>query len=169
VAVADGTDAVMLSGETATGVDPVNVVRTMATILREAENHLADLQSVETEANTSSPLEALIIGATLAQSSATMIIDFDGSEVASLSKRDRGKRAILVTDSMRTARQSSLCHSVFPVLVEPNPDFKAVVHSALAHARDLGIFKDGDLVTVIAGRGQNREFQRLGSLHLIQA
>lgn len=47
-AIGEGTDAVMLSQETATGVDPVNVVRTMASIICE-EEHYSDLNSDQLE------------------------------------------------------------------------------------------------------------------------
>ena len=42
-AVLDGSDAVMLSGETAVGLDPPNVVRAMSRIIRSAERHWHDL------------------------------------------------------------------------------------------------------------------------------
>jgi pyruvate kinase len=42
-AVFDGTDAVMLSGESAMGVDPVNTVHWMGRVIAEAENHSEDV------------------------------------------------------------------------------------------------------------------------------
>tara|TARA_B100000459_G_scaffold87485_1_gene49192 strand:- start:95 stop:253 length:159 start_codon:yes stop_codon:yes gene_type:complete len=42
-AVFDGTDAVMLSGESATGADPARTVRWMGTIIAEAEAHVRDV------------------------------------------------------------------------------------------------------------------------------
>ena len=39
-AIYDEATATMLSGETASGIDPVNVVRTMANIIKESEKHI---------------------------------------------------------------------------------------------------------------------------------
>ena len=43
-AIFDGTDAVMLSGESAMGVDPANTVQWMGRIIAEAEAHAEDVQ-----------------------------------------------------------------------------------------------------------------------------
>ena len=42
-AIFDGTDAVMLSGESAMGVDPINVVQWMGRVIAEAEEHSDDV------------------------------------------------------------------------------------------------------------------------------
>jgi pyruvate kinase len=150
VAIMGGTDAVMLSGETAIGIDPVSVVKTMSSIIKETEKHIKDYGYWAAETQQISPTEcALINGATHAQAKATMIVDYHARKVVPLSKKDRSKHAILITDSLQIARQSALYHSVIPIILDTSVKFRDIVYTGLQKAKELRLLETGDLVAVI--------------------
>lgn len=101
-AILDGTDAVMLSGETATGRYPVESVRTMARIAVEAEHAL-------NENNWTAPLTARNPGVL----SAT---DAVASAVAQLARHIKPKAILTTTTSGQTARLVSKYRPEVPIL-----------------------------------------------------
>lgn len=170
LAIYEGSDAVMLSGETAAGVDPVNVVKTMAAIVREAEAHLAsEHRSLQASAGTSSGEDALYLAAATAAAEATLVVDEEGSRVLALARFDRCKPTIFVTSAERSARRASLWHSVKPIVLEQTGTFDAVGVQAMERAVQLGILKPGDLVAVVEhGDNPGTEFVEEQSLHFVR-
>jgi len=104
-AILDGTDAVMLSGETAVGHYPVETVETMAAICAHAEAHL--------------PYSRLLRGETHRHETITGAISGAAVEIAN----EVGARAIITaTMSGRTARMVARHRPVVPIVaVTPNP------------------------------------------------
>lgn len=170
VAVFEGTDAVMLSGETAAGNDPVNVVRTMASIICEAERHTTlsnDHFALLSAQNDINP--ALIAAASLGKSSATLVIDFEGGFYRHMSKWSRQTPTLLATNSIHAARHSCLYNNMLPFITKEKLSRDKLVFWAIAEAKDRGILLSGDTLSVIeADRLTQGGIAQLGAFQLIK-
>lgn len=156
-AIYDGTDAIMLSGETAIGVNPVNAVRTMAQIAytteqtldyklllkrrkKDRQNNIASAVSFAT-CQTSRDLGAkAIVCATFSGITARMVSKF------------RPEVPILgITPFEDVQRKMQLNWGVTPVLIERVDDTDELLELAFIKAKELGIVEKEDLVVVSAG------------------
>ena len=155
-AILDGTDAVMLSGETAVGRYPVAATQTMATISTNAEAHLvqnvgalasADGNQTVTGAISRGAVEIaeevgarVIITATMSGTSARMVA------------RHRPKVPILAaTPNQATLYRLALVWGVTPVLVGEFGDTDEMVRVMIGAAQDAGLAGEGDAVVLTAG------------------
>ena len=154
VAIKEGTDAVMLSGETAAGHDPVNVVRTMASIITEEERHHVLNGFEDMDDDTSSANPAIVAAADLPDIAMTMLLDARGVLYPQLSKYNRKVPNIMVTRSLHVARHSSLYKNVIPIIIEDEIARDDVVFEALAVAREWGYVHEGDIFAVVEGARQ---------------
>lgn len=152
MAIKEGTDAVMLSQETATGVDPVNVVRTMASIICEEERyaHPSAEHFRELEADTAR-YPALSVVAHLGTTSATLLLDPDGTLYPILSKWNRKTPTLVVTKSLHVARHASLYNNIFPLIIREELGRTEMVFRSLAMAREWGYIHAGETVAVVEG------------------
>lgn len=165
-AVLDGSDAVMLSGETAIGKHPIEAARVMARIagyaehfLREEFSHCAGLshsnQRPRLEPDQVSTTDA--IGAStveLAQElGAKLIITLTSSGyTARMVARHRPATPILaVTTDLRICRRLALVWGVQTAVIPQNDATDKVVERALQVARDRGMVGRGDRVVITAG------------------
>jgi len=162
-AILDGTDAVMLSAETAVGAHPLEAVRAMDRIIKEMERHgSASLgagggrdERRATPGTTVSVEDAIALGTSaVARMLQTPLIvtltkgGFTSRKVAAL----RAPVPILaVTTEATTYRQLALVWGVTPVLVDRVPSYDAM----LAVVRDLllkrGYARAGDRIVMTAG------------------
>ena len=154
VAIKEGTDAVMLSGETAAGNDPVNVVRTMASIITEEEHHHARDMFTDIDDDSSRANPAIVAAANLPDLAITMLLDAKGVLYPQLSKYSRNVPNIMVTRSIHAARHSSLYKNVIPIIIEEEIARDDVVFEALAIAREWGYVHEGDIFAVVEGERQ---------------
>jgi pyruvate kinase len=152
MAIKEGTDAVMLSQETATGVDPVNVVRTMASIICEEERYahptIDQVQELEKDAAL---YPALSVVANLSTASATLLIDPDGMLYPILSKWNRKAPILLVTKSLHVARHAGLYNNIFPLIIREDLGRTEMVFRSLAMAREWGYVHAGEIIAVVEG------------------
>jgi len=163
-AILDGTDAVMLSAETAVGAHPFEAVRAMDRIIREMERHVSSAgggagggrdERRATPGATVSVEDAIALGTSaVARMLRTPLIvtltkgGFTARKVAAL----RAPVPILaVTTEAATYRQLALVWGVTPVLVDRVPSYDAM----LAVVRDLllkrGYAQAGDRIVMTAG------------------
>src|SRR5690242_9258212 len=157
-AILDGTDAVMLSAETATGAHPLDAVRAMDRIIREMERHALgkDDRRLGPRGEAAVPVEdSIAIGTSaVARMLKTPLIvtltkgGFTSRKVAAL----RPPVPILaVTTELASYRQLALVWGVVPVLVDRVPGYDAM----LTVVRDLilkrGYAKQGDRIVMTAG------------------
>ena len=152
MAIKEGTDAVMLSQETATGVDPVNVVRTMAAIICEEERYARpsaeQFQALVEDAAVHPALSAI---ANLSTTAATLLLDPDGSLYPILSKWNRKVPTLLVTKSLHVARHANLYNNIFPLIIREELGRTEMVFRCMAMAREWGYIHAGETVAVVEG------------------
>ncbi|MEW6723466.1 MAG: pyruvate kinase [Bacillota bacterium] len=156
-AIFDGTDAVMLSAETATGQHPVEAVATMARIAARTEralNHQLFLARRQQAAGKS---------VTNAIGHATCTIAADLGAAAIVTATTSGHTARMVacyrprcpivaaTTDPRTLRKLALTWGVRPVLVEATTNTDAIVDRAVEASVEAGLVSSGDLVVITAG------------------
>ncbi len=152
-AILDGTDAVMLSNETAVGDYPVEAVETMATIARRIERDYP-LKAIESHLPSTIPNAISAAVSNIARqldAGAIIPLTKSGSTARNVSKF-RPPTPILATTTERSvARRLQLVWGVTPLLVK-NDDRTAKTFSiAMQIAQEIGILKQGDLVVQTAG------------------
>jgi pyruvate kinase len=159
-AVLDGSDALMLSGETARGKYPVESVQMMADICREAEasiNHVAASQALREDlrSHAVSVTEAIAsssVRATFDLKAALIIVLTETGTTARLVAKYRPHSPIItVTSSEQTARQSLVSRGLFPLLVGSMVGSDSLINRVLLAATRLGLCRQGDLAVVTSG------------------
>jgi len=156
-AVLDGTDAVMLSEETAIGKYPVEAVSMMAKIAEDAESSFPFnewSQRVEKEGEESIPEAVGQAACKLAESlNAASIITFTQSgSTARLIAKYRPNEPILATTPLeKTYRNLALTWGVIPILGESIKDTDEIVDRAFKAALKSGMVKKGQRVVITAG------------------
>lgn len=157
-AVADGTDAIMLSGETAIGHDPALVVDTMARIADQAEI-VADFdrfaETIGPQRRLHSTTAALTWGAWHAagqlQVSAILCCTRTGSTAHVMAALRPDARLIALSTNPQTVMQETLTWGVVPLSLPPSTDSDTMVASAVAQALEAGVVQEGDVVAVLSG------------------
>jgi pyruvate kinase len=152
-AILDGTDAVMLSNETAVGKYPVQAVATMARIAERIEQ---EQESVWHPSISKPNIPNAIAGAVSQisqqlKASAIMTLTKTGSTARNVSKFRPQTPILAVTPHVNVARQLQLVWGVKPLLVLDLPGVRKVFQAALNVAREKGFLKDGNLVVMTAG------------------
>jgi pyruvate kinase len=165
-AVFDGTSAVMLSAETAIGVDPVAVVEAMARITLRAERdfdyrgwgtrlgqeQMAGLHSAPTTVRITSAITAAAWRASADADLAAIIACTNSGATARMISRFRPMCPILaMTPYPRTARQLAMAWGIRPHLMAMLGTPDEIVWHAVEAATHLGIVRPGDLVGVLVG------------------
>jgi pyruvate kinase len=165
-AVFDGTSALMLSGETAIGHDPVATVWTMAKIALRAERDF-DYQTWGTNlgrqqiSQTQGAAASIRITASIAAAAYRAAEDAQAVAIIACTKSGGIARAIsrfrptitvlAATPLPRTARQLSVAWGITPLLIEEYRTTDDIVWFATKAAADLGLVKPDDVVAVVVG------------------
>ena len=157
-AVLDGTDAVMLSAETAIGDHPVAVVETMARIVREIEASEEYDESREQRvpsAKADSRTEALARSARYlaadVDASAIVAVSESGYTVRRIAKFRPSVPVIATTTSERVRRQLAMSGGVDAHSAPPAADIDEVLERAVDTALDSGLAESGDTIVVLSG------------------
>lgn len=156
-AVLDGTDAIMLSGETASGQFPVEAVATMAKIAEEAERLRTTLgQKIKySEPRVFSASGAICHAAvyTAAETKAKAIIapTVSGSTAKLMASFRPEVPLIAVTPSPMVQRQLALYWGTYPLLTKRLSNTDEVVTDAINLAHAKGYISEGDTVVLTAG------------------
>ncbi|MGD1807763.1 pyruvate kinase [Dapis sp. BLCC M126] len=154
-AIIDGTDAVMLSNETAVGNYPVEAVATMATIAKRIEQEVITCNvSSMNDTGHSIPNAISQAVAQIAQqldAAAIMSLTKTGATSRNVSKFRPRTPILAVTPHVDVARQLQLVWGVRPLLVLDLPSAGQTFQSAVNVAQEKGLLVDGDLVVMTAG------------------
>lgn len=154
-AIYDGTDCVMLSGETAAGQYPVEAVRTMASICLETEKHRgerrmqADRNGLR-KVNTTIGLASVSIADSV-QASCILCPTHTG-RTARLIAASRPRQPIYAFSSQEAAiRRVCFYWGVQGILIDEQETHIGACYHAIENAKTNGFARTGDLVVVTAG------------------
>jgi len=162
-AVLDGASAVMLSGETAIGDDPVATVTTMDRIVRRAEEYFdyngwgAGLGVQQIGVGTrSTRVTAAITGAAWRaameeQAVAIVACTRSGMTARAISRFRPPMPIVAITPSDATARQLHSSWGVQEIYVSPAQDIDELCEVAITRLKQSGIARTGDPVVIMAG------------------
>ncbi|MFP4481642.1 MAG: pyruvate kinase, partial [Thermovirgaceae bacterium] len=155
-AVLDGTDAVMLSGETANGAYPVEAVRTMAKIIVRTESDerfLTGRPLSYTDINRVPDAVSHAAGLISERMKTRAILSLTQSgQTAQMVSKYRPRALIIgATPSKRTWRSLCLVWGVAPLFVEREETLETALATAMDRAIEEGLLVEGDLIVVTAG------------------
>eukprot|EP00475_Leptophrys_vorax_P019051 TRINITY_DN2602_c0_g1_i1.p1 TRINITY_DN2602_c0_g1~~TRINITY_DN2602_c0_g1_i1.p1 ORF type:complete len:550 (-),score=161.80 TRINITY_DN2602_c0_g1_i1:41-1564(-) len=159
-AVFDGSDCVMLSGETAKGAYPIKAVQMMAEICRETEaniDYISTFQSIR-EMNQ---LADVSIAEAIASSAVKTAIDLKaallivltetGSTARFVAKYRPAAPILCITASEQVARQTLASRGLLPLLVGSMRGADSLIARAIEVAKKLGMCKVKDVVVATTG------------------
>ncbi len=151
-AVLDGTDALMLSGETASGKYPIAAAEMMARIAANAENHLSPTHYTS-EPGTSAEVIAVSACRSADALGAKAIICFtrSGDTALHISKYRPRTAVIAATPSESTFRRMRLYFGVISMIVRQEQDTDAMIREVERAALSRGLVKPGDAILVTLG------------------
>lgn len=153
-AILDGSDAVMLSGETAAGKYPVLTVQTMAEIASSVE--VADFPKSTaprfTEVSTTNAISAATCEiAEKLGAAAIVTATVSGATSRAVSKYRPHLPIIAVTTTQRSRRQLALTWGVLPVVAKHSDSTDEVFERAVFAALGTDEVQEGDLIVITAG------------------
>ena len=167
-AVYDGTDVVMLSGETANGKYPVEALKMMVHIIEETESHLDDAffkRRRVSDNNRYSISNAVcyssVTTARALNAKAILAPTISGYTARMLSKWHPATRLICVSDNMEAVRRMQLYWGVTPYLGKWAEVIDNKIMNAIDMLKEKEIVNEGDLVVVTAGvQGHSRKNEK---------
>lgn len=155
-AIFDGTDAVMLSGETAAGDYPVEAVTTMATIAIRTEEAIIGQDAFALKAYSNTDM-AEAIGQSVGHTARnlniqTIVAATESGHTARMISKYRPKSHIVaVTFSERQRRGLALSWGVYPFVTEKPDSTDEMMELAAKVAKEEKFAKEGDLIIITAG------------------
>ena len=154
--ILDGTDATMLSAESASGKYPFRCVRTMHEIIREVETENEnyyrisldnEFQTIASAVGASAALSALKLNAKVIVCLTTT------GKTASIIAGFRPKaRIVAVTDNLETLNRLEMLWGVQTLLIEPYKNLQSVLTQVEALVVQYGLAKTGDKVVLTLGQ-----------------
>lgn len=155
-AIYDGTDAVMLSEETASGQYPVEALQMMAKIARAAEEEFPFDQFMKrrTDVGTDLPQAISYAASFLAEGvkAVGIVTPTESGSTARWVSRLRPQQPILaLSRHLSTVKQLNLCWGVYPLLVPDWKDTDEMLERSKKIPKELGMASPGDKIVIIAG------------------
>ncbi len=156
-AVWDGTDALMLSGETASGSYPVQAVQTMARIIESAESarKSQDTQKWvgrQTGRVSRALSEAAVFAANEMGTQTTAVFTQSGLMARRLSSLRPIQRIIALTNATSVRSQLALIWGVDSLITEPATSTEQMLKAGEKTLLEAGAVMKGEMIVVMAGR-----------------
>jgi pyruvate kinase len=152
-AILDGTDAVMLSGETALGNFPVETVEMMARIIRKTTPHIVTL-NYENEHNKAHVVSSAV-GSIANKLDAKIIVAFteSGNTARSIARYRNPQVIFALTPNKSTWRVLNLTAGVYTFLIEPTRDLDHMIEQVKYFVQNNKILplEKNDSIVIVAG------------------
>ena len=156
-AITDGTDAIMLSAETAVGKYPVAAVEIMTRVAEKIEGSLKYHEILAKKRVNESPTVADAISHATCQTaldlSAKAIISstHSGSTARMVSKYRPRVPILAATPSERVANKLTISWGVYPIVVSLYYDIDSMLDVSVTAAKKSGLIQKDDLIVITAG------------------
>ncbi|SFM17043.1 pyruvate kinase [Salibacterium qingdaonense] len=156
-AIFDGTDAIMLSGETAAGDYPVEAVQTMRNIAVKAESALKyetilDQRKKESHRSITNSISQSVSHTAHDLDAAAILTATESGYTAKIVSKYRPESPIIaVTSSEKVYRRLSLVWGVTPLLGQKAETTDEMLDSTVYETLRAGLVSHGDLVVITAG------------------
>jgi pyruvate kinase len=154
-AIFDGTDAIMLSGETAVGKFPVSAIETMARIAKQTE------KSQEYKERRLQNYGELSITNAVSSATCEMVEHLDAAGIvvatvtgytARMVSKNRPESVIVaIADTEEVVRKLNLCWGVYPLLINEFKNIDVLFEECVVMAVKEQLLSEGDLVVITAG------------------
>lgn len=156
-AIYDGTTAIMLSGESAAGLYPVEAVKTMARIAESAERNI-DYRSrmndigIEMKKDITTAIAYATCTTAMDLGAAAIItVTLSGFTAEAISRYKPSCKIISCTMDTKVSRQLNLLWGVSPLLMKQESDTEELFSDAVEESKKAGLVKKGDIVVITAG------------------
>ena len=156
-AIYDGTSAIMLSGETAAGMYPIEALKTLVRIAVRTEQDINYFQRYKLRKTMSNP----DVTNAISHATCTMAGDLNAAAIITVTKSGRtarmvskyrpGCQIIACTPDERTWRQMNLIWGVTPLLTKEEYSMEILLLHATEAAEEKGYVKEGDIVVLTVG------------------
>jgi pyruvate kinase len=156
-AIFDGTDAIMLSEETAVGSFPVEAVRTMARIADETERELPyaewlERRTVHGEGEVADTVSYAAVSAANQLGLAALVVPTRSGRTARLVSAHRPRVPVVaLSPRPETARRTNLLFGVVPMFNEEPETLEELLVECAERVKELGVAASGDLIGITAG------------------
>jgi pyruvate kinase len=156
-AILDGTDAIMLSGETAAGKYPLESIKTMVNIARITEESidyrkaLEERRKLKTESVTYAVSHATCSTALDLNATAIITTTSSGYTPRMVSKFRPKAPIIAATSSEKVRRRMALLWGVYSVATIEGHSTDDIFNKAIQKSKEAGYIKDGELIIITAG------------------
>lgn len=156
-AIMDGTDAIMLSGETASGMYPLEAVSVMAKIAIRTEKSLPYSKillqkGLSLNNTTTDAISHATVQIAKQLEAAAIITSTESGYTPRMVSKYRPQSAIIaVTVNEKTARLTQLLWGVYPVMGNSHQNSDEMVKHSMLASRKAGMIHEGDLVVITAG------------------
>ena len=156
-AVYDGTDALMLSEETAIGKYPIEAVRMMARIAEETERHLPyeewrHTRTRHAEHDVADTVSYAAVSAAYQLDLSVLVVPTRSGRTPRLVSAHRPRVPVLaLSERIETVRRVNLLFGVQSAQHDEPPNLDELLASSAERARELGYARSGDLIGITAG------------------
>ncbi|MBI6546317.1 MAG: pyruvate kinase [Cyanobacteria bacterium NC_groundwater_1444_Ag_S-0.65um_54_12] len=155
-AILDGTDALMLSNETAIGQYPIEAVEMMVRIACQTERMCSPPERPELQEHYRRPIQDAIAHAATEMApelgaSGIVTATYSGSSARMVAKYRPACPIIAATQYEEVCRQLAVVWGVYPFWLPETRSLEELLEQALARSRSAGLVNDGDVVIMVAG------------------
>ena len=152
-AIYDGTDAIMLSGETAAGKYPVDAVKTMATIAKRAEETMKNTRDkINKSKNVTDAISYATCTTAMDLEARAILTSTASGHTARMVSKFRPDCPIVATTSNESVRrQLALVWGVLPLMRAKSTNTDQVIENSIEAAKVADYVSENDIVVITAG------------------
>ena len=177
-AITEGTDAIMLSGETAMGKYPIETLQTMVKIAEYIESKLSyevpEYSKLKGEANVSSAVGVAAVTTAVNLDAVCIVTPTMSGQTARLVSNIRPRVPIYaVTPNERAQRKMQIDWGVLPLMVYQEDSTENIISHAMYVVKRAKLVNKGDMVVLTAGDPSTNKVRGKGNvtnmMHVVEA